>query len=318
MSGEEISGERTNGTEPTAGAGRRPAGAGEGAAGEGAAGEGGPPPWVRRARAAPPRPQSAHGKQFVKFSFFRLRKKVRSRGRKRRQRYGAELGRLLGQSQERMLTRVYSTIGTRRDTDFLVWQVADDLRPIMEWQAELLDGPLGGALKRSHSFLSMTMRSQYRNQYTPGAEQRDRFRADGGVNDWLFVYPMAKSKDWYQSSATRRNKAMAEHIGIGHAYPEIKINTTYSYGLDDQEFVVAFEGDSPGQFLALVRDLRVSDSTSFTEFDTPMFTCRRMAMLELLDEIGLGQGAGARHRDRATTAAETGAVTIPALTASDS
>ena len=69
---------------------------------------------------------------------------------------------------------------------------------------------------------------------------------------------------------------MAEHIAIGHRYHEIKINTTYSYGLDDQEFVVAFEGDDPGLFLALVRELRDSESSFYTERDTPMFTCRRM------------------------------------------
>jgi chlorite dismutase len=80
---------------------------------------------------------------------------------------------------------------------------------------------------------------------------------------------------------------MNEHIDIGHAYHNIRINTTYSYGLDDQEFVVAFEGDSPGEFLALVRDLRESVSSSYTERDTPMFTCRRMAPSELAAYCGL-------------------------------
>jgi len=263
---------------------------------------GGPPAWVTAAANAPRRPQSPHGKQFVKFSFFKVRDDVRALKRKKRQALGNQLSQLLVSSNERMLTRVYSTLGSRGDTDFLIWQVADDLDVIMDWQAELLDTKLGWALERPHSFLSMTMRSQYQNQYTPGAEHRDRFRADGGTNDWLFVYPMAKTKDWYQSSATRRNKAMAEHIAVGHAYPEIKINTTYSYGLDDQEFVVAFEGDSPGQFLALVKDLRVSDSTSFTEFDTPMFTCRRMEIGELIDQVGLGAGVRARKQAPAVAA----------------
>ncbi len=266
---------------------------------------GGPPPWVKAAAEAPRRPQSPHGKQFVKFSFFKVRDEVRAKGRKKRQRLGERLASLLVDSNERMLTRVYSTVGSRGDSDFLIWQVADDLDVIMDWHAELLDTKLGWALERPHSFLSMTMRSQYQNQYTPGIEQRDRFRSDGGKNDWLFIYPMAKTKAWYQSSATRRNKAMAEHIEIGHAYPEIKINTTYSYGIDDQEFVVAFEGDSPGQFLALVKDLRVSDSTSFTEFDTPMFTCRRMEIGELVDQIGLGSGVRPRevHSELAEVAA---------------
>jgi chlorite dismutase len=249
---------------------------------------------VTAAAEGPRRAQSPHGKQFVKFSFFRVRDEVRAMKRKQRRTLGEQLAELLDQSGQRMLTRVYSTVGSRADTDFLVWQVADDLDTIMDWHAELLDSLLGWALERPHSLLSMTMRSQYQNQYTPGIEQRDRFRSDGGTSDWLFVYPMAKTKDWYQASATRRSRAMAEHISIGHAYPGIKINTTYSYGLDDQEFVVAFEGDSPGQFLALVKDLRVSDATSFTEFDTPMFTCRRMSIGELVVHIGLGRGVRRR------------------------
>jgi chlorite dismutase len=269
--------------------GARPAGTGR------SEGAGGPPAWVTAAANAPRRPQSPHGKQFVKFSFFRVRDEVRALDRSARAAFGAELVELLDQSAQRMLTRVYSTVGSRNDTDLLIWQVADDLDEIMDWHAELLDTKLGWVLERPHSFLSMTMRSQYKNQYTPGIEQRDLFRSDGGVNDWLFVYPMAKTKDWYQSSETRRNRVMTEHVSIGHAYPEIKINTTYSYGLDDQEFVVAFEGDSPGQFLALVKDLRVSDSTSFTEFDTPMFTCRRMSAGELVDHVGLGQGVQRRE-----------------------
>ena len=246
-------------------------------------GHAGPPAWVTAGREAPRRPQSPHGKQFVKFSFFKVRDEVRGLKRKQRRLLGERLSQLLVTSNERMLTRVYSTLGSRADTDFLIWQVADDLDLIMDWHAELLDTKLGWALERPHSFLSMTMRSQYQNQYTPGIEQRDRFRRDGGTSDWLFVYPMAKTKDWYQGSPTRRDRAMAEHIEIGHAYPEIKINTTYSYGLDDQEFV------------ALVKDLRVSESTSFTEFDTPMFTCRRMEIEELVHQIGLGTGVRARE-----------------------
>jgi hypothetical protein len=41
---------------------------------------------------------------------------------------------------------------------------------------------------------------------------------------------------------------MDEHVQIGRKHPTIRLNTTYSYGLDDQEFIVAFEGDSPASF----------------------------------------------------------------------
>ena len=233
---------------------------------------------------------SPRGVQSVKFSFYRVSDRVRRASAKKRASVGKELTRLLEVSSERMLTRVYSTVGTRGDTDFLVWQAHDELAPITDWHAELLRSPLGGALERPHSFLSMTMRSIYTNDLHEGAQQRTRLRSDGGTNQYLFVYPMAKTRAWYELSNAERQAIMSEHIAIGHKYHNIKINTTYSYGLDDQEFVVAFEGDDPGEFLALVRELRDSRSSSYTLFDTPMFTCRMLDVAELAKHLGLAAG----------------------------
>ena len=235
---------------------------------------------------------SPHGVQFVKFNFYRVRDHLRAAPPGERIVVAKRLGSLLERSSERMLTRLYSTVGTRADCDFLLWQVADDLAVIGDWHAELLASPLAAALERPHSFLSMTMASIYSNPLHEGAEKRERLRSDGGSNDYLFVYPMVKTRAWYKLPGAERQRIMNEHIEIGHRYHGIKINTTYSYGLDDQEFVVAFEGDDPGEFLALVRELRDSESSSYTERDTPMFTCRRIETpAELLAHIGL-PGAG--------------------------
>ncbi|MEE8421348.1 MAG: chlorite dismutase family protein [Dehalococcoidia bacterium] len=236
---------------------------------------------------------SPRGVQFVKFSFYRVGDDVRRGSEQDRLELAKTIGSLLERSAERMLTRLYTTVGTRADTDFLIWQVADDLSVITDWHSQLIASPLASALERPHSYLSMTMRSLYQNPLHEGAEKRERIRTDGGTNDYLFVYPMVKSRAWYKLPADERQRIMSEHIEIGHAYHGIKINTTYSYGLDDQEFVVAFEGDDPGEFLALVRELRDSESSSFTERDTPMFTCRRMeTVAELLFYIGLAPAAG--------------------------
>ena len=237
------------------------------------------------ARSASPR-----GVQSVKFSFYRVHDEVRARPPKKRVRLAEELVALLERSERRMLTRYYSTVGTRADTDFLIWQVHDELAPIQAWHAELLASPLGAALARPHSFLSMTMRPLYTNPLHEGTAQRDRLREDGGADDYLFVYPMVKTRAWYTLPREQRQRMMNEHIAVGHAYHGIKINTTYSYGLDDQEFVVAFEGNDPGEFLALVRELRDSEASSYTERDTPMFTCRRIATPEqLAAAIGLAR-----------------------------
>ena len=251
-------------------------------------------PGARPAAAGQRGAGSPRGVQFVKFNFYRVRDEVRAGPVDARLEVAGRLGDLLERSAERMLTRLYSTVGTRADTDFLVWQVADDLRVISDWHAELLATPLAAALERPHSYLSMTMRSIYSNPLHPAqqGQQRDRLRSDGGQDGYLFVYPMVKTRAWYKLPASERQRIMDEHIAIGHHYHDIKINTTYSYGLDDQEFVVAFEGDDPGEFLALVRELRDSESSSYTERDTPMFTCRRMETpAQLLAHVGLVAGA---------------------------
>ena len=232
-------------------------------------------------------PAPAFGKQYVKFSFYRLRDDLRRATAEERMQTGNHLSNLLECSAERMLTRTYSTIGTRADTDFLIWQVADDLHTIMDWHTQLLASPLGGVLERPHSYLSMTMRSQYTNPIHDGARIRETIRTDGGVDDYLFVYPMVKSRPWYALPHDERQRIMDEHIAIGHRYHGIKINTTYSFGLDDQEFVVAFEGNNPAEFLALVKELRDSKSSAYTLTDTPMFTCRRRAPATLLRDLSL-------------------------------
>lgn len=233
----------------------------------------------------------AKGVQSVKFTFYRLTEEARRLPEAERAALGAALTDLLDESTQAMLTRAYSTVGTRRDADFLLWQVHDDLRTITDWHERLRRSSLAAWLEQTYSYLSMTMRSQYANELHPGGQKRDRLRLDGGVDEYLFVYPMAKTRAWYALPTAERQRMMAEHIAIGHRYHGIKINTTYSYGLDDQEFVVAFEGNDPGEFLALVRELRDSEASSYTLFDTPMFTCRRLALGEVRDLIGLAGGA---------------------------
>jgi chlorite dismutase len=241
------------------------------------------------------RPASPHGKQFVKFNFFSVRDSFRAAPAAERIAAGKMLVDLLDRSSQRMLTRTYTTVGTRRDTDFMVWQVADDLHEIMDWTSAFLASPLAPVIERPYSYLSMTMRSIYDNPMHPigpGDPGRERLRSDDSGSEYLFVYPMVKTRPWYELPHDQRQQIMNEHIDIGHAYHNIRINTTYSYGLDDQEFVVAFEGDSPGEFLALVRDLRESVSSSYTERDTPMFTCRRMPAAELAAYCGLVPSEG--------------------------
>ena len=103
---------------------------------------------------------------------------------------------------------------------------------------------------------------------------------------YLFVYPFVKTREWYLLPLERRQEIMSVHIAMGHKYPSVKINTTYSFGIDDQDFVVSFESDEPSDFLDLVMDLRETESSLYTVRDTPIFSGISMSIDEVLDPLG--------------------------------
>jgi chlorite dismutase len=107
-----------------------------------------------------------------------------------------------------------------------------------------------------------------------------------GRAKYLFIYPFVKTRAWNALPFDERQKMMDAHIEIGHRYPTVKLNTTYSFGLDDQEFVVAFETDVPEDFLDLVMELRETPASAFTLRDTPIFTCIAGEPLSVLDALG--------------------------------
>ena len=80
---------------------------------------------------------------------------------------------------------------------------------------------------------------------------------------------------------------MDEHIYVGNKYPSVKLNTSYSFGIDDQEFVVAFETDYPEDFVDLVMDLRETQGSLYVERDTPIFTYVANSLEDTISSLGI-------------------------------
>jgi chlorite dismutase len=210
----------------------------------------------------------------VKFAFYKVVPEWRRLDSELRERQIAEFVEIVESWAERNLVRCYSTIGTRGDTDFMIWQVSYELEDIQRMAGELLGTSLGGFLATPYSYLSMTKHSAYVEKYAgPGQDRATRLTLAPGAHKYLFVYPLTKMREWYGLPGGERQQIMNQHIAIGATYPSVKINTTYSFGLDDQEFVLAFETDEPGDFLDLVQELRGSTSSAYTLTDIPIFTC---------------------------------------------
>jgi chlorite dismutase len=167
-------------------------------------------------------------------------------------------------ASERLL-RAFSTVGTRGDTDLMLLSQATNLERIHEFHVVLAQSGLMKWCTQPYSFLAMTKPSEYSDE--------SRLEVRPAHSKYLFVYPFVKTREWYGLPADERWRIMQEHIKVGREFPQIDLNTSYSFGLDDQEFVVAFEGDDPAAFLDLVQKLRTTESSRYTKRDTPTFTC---------------------------------------------
>lgn len=226
-------------------------------------------------------------RQFVKFTFFKIDPSWRTIAPEQRSLAREEFCRVADAHGERMLVRSYSLTGLRGDCDFMLWQIAERLEDFQDLATALFSTAMAPHLAVPYSYLSMTRRSIYRTPKDMEAGGADaRLRIMPGESAYLFVYPFVKTRPWYELPKDERQAMMEEHIGVGRKYPSVKLNTTYSYGIDDQEFVVSFETDSPSDFLDLVMELRDSRSSAYTLRDTPTFTCVRMPLAQALERLG--------------------------------
>jgi chlorite dismutase len=215
---------------------------------------------------------------FVKFTFFKLDPAWRRRSASERAQDKAEFLAACEDFAEDRSLRAYSTVGTRGDTDLLLLSQSPILEDIHTFHVVLSQSGLARWATTPYSYLAMTKPSPY-------SDSESRPEICMSERKYLFVYPFDKKREWYGLSLDERRRIMADHIEVGRRYPEISINTAYSFGLDDQEFVVSFEGDEPGEFLDLVQELRGTESSSYTLRDTPIFTCVAMSLGRALDAL---------------------------------
>jgi chlorite dismutase len=181
--------------------------------------------------------------------------------------------------------RAYTTAGVRPDTDFFLWKITERYEDLGELGAALHGTPLAGWLETPYSYLATTKASQYTSARKP------RKIVPKG-SPYLVVYPFVKVRAWYSLSVEERQRAMDEHIRIGREeFPGIHNHTTYSFGIDDQEFMTAFECDEPADFMHLMLRLRDSEASRYTERDTPIFVGQHVPVRAALDAL---DGASAR------------------------
>src|SRR3954469_6636801 len=175
--------------------------------------------------------------------------------------------------------RVYSTTGIRPETDFFLWKITERYELLGDLGSALNATPLAGWLETPYNYLATTKASQYTS-----ARRARKVLPQG--SPYLVVYPFVKVRPWYELPEADRQRAMEEHIRIGREeFPTIHNHTTYSFGIDDQEFMTAFECDEPADFMHLMLRLRDSEASRYTERDTPIFVGQHVQPREALARL---------------------------------
>jgi chlorite dismutase len=174
--------------------------------------------------------------------------------------------------------RAYTVTGVRPDSDFFLWKITQRYEDLGELGAALNGTPLAGWLETPYSYLATTKASEYTKASRP------RKVVPKG-SPYLVVYPFVKLRPWYALPTDERQRVMAEHMRIGSEFETIHNHTTYSFGIDDQEFMTAFECDEPSDFMHLMLTLRDSEASRYTERDTPIFVGQHTDIRTALDAL---------------------------------
>ncbi len=225
-------------------------------------------------------------RQYVNYIFFKIDPAWRRLPADLREAGKKEFEAVVTEFESKVMTVPYSTVGIRPEVDIMLWRISYELEDLQDMMVKLTSTQLGQYLNTPYSYLAMTKRSTYVDKHTHEGSESKRLTVVPGEAKYLFIYPFVKTREWYLLTKSTRQGMMNEHIEIGHKFPTVKINTSYSFGLDDYEFVVAFESDFPGDFLDLVMALRDAEASRYTLLDTPIFTCVRKNIKDALNDLG--------------------------------
>ena len=216
---------------------------------------------------------------YFSFSFFKIDPKWRWMADLAKEESAKEVRNILDNSGIRY--RTYSNLGMRDDTDMLFWFMSESVAEIQAAVERLYKTVFGKYIIPSRTYLSCTRPSIYAsNETAHGFVSGDEARRH------VIVYPFTKTREWYLLPREKRQEIMDEHIAVSKKYPQVVLNTTYSFGIHDEDFMLAFEMDDIRDFQDLIMDLRETQVSMYVKNDTPMIVCVKKDIVPLISSLG--------------------------------
>ncbi len=216
---------------------------------------------------------------YFSFSFFKIDPKWRWMADLAKEESAKEVQAVLRNSGIRY--RTYSNLGLRDDVDILFWFMAESVAEIQSAVERLYKTVFGKYIIPSRTYLSCTRPSIYAS-----SEAAHGFVAGEEARSHVIVYPFTKTREWYLLPQQKRQEIMDEHIAVSRRYPQVVLNTTYSFGIHDEDFMLAFEMDNIRDFQDLIMELRETQVSRYVQNDIPMIVCVKKEIVPLISSLG--------------------------------
>jgi len=187
---------------------------------------------------------------------------------------------LLKEWSERVAVRgVYSTVGFRPDADLMMWWVSHSVEDLQDLVVAFRRTALGRRLELTWAFMGVVRPAEFAKDHVPAFVRGEPPRK------YLCVYPYVRTLDWYLLPAQERAALLREHGEMGREYPDVLANTTSAFGINDWEWILAFEADDLTQIVDCIRRLRDSESRRFVTAETPFVTGIRKELSEVIRDV---------------------------------
>jgi len=223
-------------------------------------------------------------RQVVSFTFYKLQPEWRRLPSSEKAEHRREFASVISRWREsdQMTVLSYSLTGLCSSADMMLWRICYSLECLQQMQSELMRTRLGAFLELPHSYLAMTRRSQYKI----GRMHGEGNAMSCGHYRYASILPFVKTRSWYQLAFEERQRIVNEYVNVIAEFQRVRMNTLYSFGIDDQEYVLAFESDNPANIVDLKMRLRETENATYIEKDTPVFTGIQCDPEKMLEQLG--------------------------------
>jgi hydrogen peroxide-dependent heme synthase len=161
---------------------------------------------------------------------------------------------------------VYSTVGFRADTDLMLWLVASSPDALQDAVVAFGRTRAGRELDVSWTFMGAVKPAEFTADHAPA------FVKGEPPKRYLCAYPFVRTPEWYLLPPDERARLLREHGEIGREFPDVLANTTSAFGINDWEWILAFEADALDRIVDCIRRLRGAEARRFTKEEVPFVT----------------------------------------------